>query len=255
MDKNCGTSGCDKLATLKCTCKEEYKLCDWHMKKHSAVVGCYYKSFDKATLMLAIKDKLNALDNLSTETIQLASRMIIEINSYLKKNLAYIKKRKSQMVNFISENKNEQVDSIVSWAKSLKPLNRNKSDFICCMENLLCIDQNSLSELIGIEKLKNKIEENIYGGAKNTIKKQEEELIKYKEMYENKLNEIKEIEKKYNEEVKQDEDNLQSKQNSLDQAYIEIKKLESDIVNIKIEEAKKFQNLRLKFVYPSIGNF
>ncbi|OMJ81016.1 hypothetical protein SteCoe_18574 [Stentor coeruleus] len=250
-------SGCDKLATLKCTCKEEYKLCDWHMKKHSAVVGCYYKSFDKATLMLAIKDKLNALDNLSTETIQLASRMIIEINSYLKKNLAYIKKRKNQMYNFISENKNEQVDNIVSWAKSLEPLNRNRSDFICCMENLLYIDQNSLSELIDIKKLKNKIEEleSIYGGAKNTIKKQEEELIKYKEMHENKLNEIKEIEKKYSEEVKQYEANLQSKQNSLDQACIRIKKLESDIANIKIEEAKKFQNLRLKFVYPSIGNF
>lgn len=201
MENSCEIPGCPKLACLECTCKEKHKLCMEHMEKHSAFVGCFFKSYSEFTMKFIIKIKQNALNNLTTESIQLASYMIVEINSYLKRSLAYIKNNKNQIYKSILNRENEMADNIVSWAESIKLLNRNRSDFICCMKNLLCIDQNSSNELTYTESLKNKFGklESDYEEAKNIIQEKERLLYEYKEKYENEQNKIKEIEMKSNE--------------------------------------------------------
>lgn len=201
MDNSCGMSGCPKPATLECTCKENRHLCKWHMRKHSSLVGCYYKSFNEADMMFVIKAKQNALNILGTKSIQLARYMINEIKKYLKKNLDYINKKKGEIYHFISKKKHEQADNILSWADSLQLLHRKRSDFECSMINLLCIDENSPKEITEIQRFKKRIEEleSNYKEAKDTIQQQEKKIIKYKEKYSIKENEIKEIKKIYNE--------------------------------------------------------
>ncbi|OMJ90978.1 hypothetical protein SteCoe_6547 [Stentor coeruleus] len=224
MDKSCGVPDCPRIAILKCNCKEQYKFCKSDMKKHSAVAGCYYKSCDEAPVMLEIKDKENAFDNLSSEIIQLANNMIIEIKDSLEENLVYIQKKKNQ-----ANNENEQVDNLVSWAKSFKLLNRNKSDFIISIKNLLSINQNSSNEFIDTEKPKNKIEV-------EEMQKSLEQANSKNEVLENEITKCNKTIKNMQEKIKLYENYLESKQSSLDQANTRIRKLESDIAAEKAKE-------------------
>lgn len=201
MDTVCGVFDCPKQASLECTCKDNYIFCKGHMKKHSALIGCYSKSLNQAITMSIIKKKQNALNNLCIESIQLANLLIIEISNLLEENLAYINKKKNQIRNLISSKQNEKVDNIISWAENLQLLKRKRADFIRGIKNLLRIDQNSANEVTYIEKLKIKIQklESFFEEANNINKTQEKKLNKYKVKNITKSNEIKELKKKYNE--------------------------------------------------------
>lgn len=223
-------------------------------------------------MKLAIKTKQNALNDLSTECIQLANCMITEIDNYLKGSLANIKKEKRQIYNFILKKENEQADNIFLWAKSLQLLKRKRTDYLCCMKNFLCVDRNSSYDFIDIENLRKKIEklERDYEEAKTIIQEKDRSIREYKEECENKQNEVKELEKKYNEiseklnnvekefdkfkKICQENQNIintyeaeknlninshNACQKSLDQANTRIKSLDSDIANQKNNEETK----------------
>lgn len=240
MEKSCRTSGCPLQATHECTCQEKYKFCEQHIRIHSALGKCYYKSFDESTLLLIIKMKQNALNNLSSETTQLANIMINEINSSLKDSLAYINKEKKKIYDFILNKQNDKVDDILARAENLKLLSRKRVDFIKSTKSLLCVDKKFSNETNYIEELEKKIEglEKDKKEANDKIQEQEISLNEYKEMHKNgqKL-----IQEEKNLSVKKYDEALQ-KNNNIEKELAEIRNL----VQEKEKESEDKKLLRIK---------
>lgn len=192
MDDICRYPGCQKSAMWICQCKENYKFCKNHLKEHSDLAGCFYRTIDRARIISKVKSMQNALKRLDSESIQLAEIMISEINLILIENLAHTKERKQKIHNFILNKQNHEAEIIAGWANTLDLIHREKVEFIFNARSLLSITENSSREIGKISKLKNKIKvlKNSNKNFSDKIKDKEDEIDLLKNTCKKKQSEI-----------------------------------------------------------------
>ncbi|OMJ90114.1 hypothetical protein SteCoe_7602 [Stentor coeruleus] len=227
MELNCSVANCHEEVIWQCSCPEKFTFCLNHIRSHSRTKKCSTINIKNIYLESLANKYKNALTNLESDYIKLAQEIIFEVNKCLKDNIKYIKTKKNEIVNLILDQQNEEADTIINWANSLKVLQRERKQYNLSLRKLLDIENNSIKVVkdekfegeykITAKKLKEACAH--IKGIETELKKTQEENKKLKDQFESaKKNnetcvEIKGIEtelKKTQEENKKLKDELES---------------------------------------------
>lgn len=200
----CSYPSCPNIANMECMCREQQRLCESHMKRHSIEAGCYFKPFGIAVLLVRVKLKQNALVKLRLESIKLAKRMTAIINKCLKKNLAILKEKKMRIRDLVFMSRNAEAEKIVNSSRGFNFDENRINDFELSAEDLFCIDENSANKVSEFQRFKLEIDslKKSNESANKKITEQERELCVYKKLCDDKKNEVEAYRRKYEESCK-----------------------------------------------------
>lgn len=138
MDMNCTFIGCCHLASFKCSCSDNVKLCVNHLSSHKLTKNCNFINIQAKIESMRIALVKNALDRLNHDGIKVAKIMIEKINNTLKKNNEFIEESKKKLLN-----PSENLESFYEWALKYDIKKRNISEFSSYCIYLLSISGDS----------------------------------------------------------------------------------------------------------------
>lgn len=154
----CRISSCFEEAYWECSCENNPKYCDTHIKIHSLEKRCIISYLDLMKLKTNLKSKQNAIKKLRNDNLQLADLMINEINSCCRENFKFLEGIKSQIKHYLLYNQAEHADNLVAWAGKVMLLNRDRIEFSWSTQKLLSINNSSASKITEYVKLKDDAE-------------------------------------------------------------------------------------------------
>ncbi|OMJ65808.1 hypothetical protein SteCoe_37590 [Stentor coeruleus] len=227
----CRFSSCCEEACWECSCENNPKYCDIHIKMHSLDKICFIKYMDLMQLKANVKSKQNAIKKISNENLQLAEFMINEINSCYRENFKFLESIKSQIKHYLLWNQVGHAEELVTWVSSVMLLNRDRVEFSLSTQKLLSINDSSATKITEYVKLKDDVKnlkaENLEWQEKNAqlidkVREIEKELIIQNQLYQEKQSEIQKRENEYKNVIVE-----------IQNAKDKINKLESEILNYK----------------------
>ncbi|OMJ65537.1 hypothetical protein SteCoe_38042 [Stentor coeruleus] len=233
MDLKCSYSGCHKEVVWQCTCLEKFIFCEVHVRNHSRIKKCLAENIRNIYIDSLAKQYQNALSHVESDYIKLAQEMIAEVNSCLRENICFLKKRKKEVNDLILNEHIDQAETIVNWSNTLNILQRERKSYYLSLRELLCIDNSFIKTVTDTEKLEDDLKK---------IRKDFEESLNKINSLENELKNSYKLNQKISKEFELEYEFEKNKLNQ-EKKYLEE---QNSMFRKDLEELKKKLSLEVK---------